>query len=361
MPTRYEPLLCRYHYDPLDRLIGHTLPDEPEFQRFYCKKRLVTEIQGTIKNSIFQHDDQLLAQQSHSDKLDTRLLITDCQRSVLHTLGENNQRQPIAYSPYGHRLTENGLTNLLGFNGERADLVTGHYLLGNGYRTFNPVLMRFNSPDKLSPFGRGGVNTYMYCLGDPINKIDPTGGFPIIGWILRQVGLRPTHLGHEAWTRRWVPAQVGKKAYSRVAKLNSEIADLAVRAENGLWRADEITLSIGHNLQEPSMAAANKYSFKNSHADDGYISKLMTDDRMLDPAKHRPLFEYLGALPSHELPSQRLVPHLGRHLDPELKSAYGKRLASVRTDEMSLLISKRDRIRNKYMRYGNENDYSAGR
>ncbi|EGH35731.1 hypothetical protein PSYJA_44541, partial [Pseudomonas syringae pv. japonica str. M301072] len=38
--------------------------------------------------------------------------------------------------------------------------MTGHYLLGNGYRAFNPVLMRFNSPDSLSPFGEGGVNAY---------------------------------------------------------------------------------------------------------------------------------------------------------------------------------------------------------
>jgi RHS repeat-associated protein len=66
---------------------------------------------------------------------------------------------------------------LLGFNGQRAEPVTGHYLLGNGYRAFNPVLMRFNSPDSLSPFGKGGVNAYGYCQGNPINRSDPTGHF----------------------------------------------------------------------------------------------------------------------------------------------------------------------------------------
>ncbi|POA19173.1 hypothetical protein C1886_13875 [Pseudomonas sp. FW300-N1A1] len=175
MPSPQHTLLCSYRYDPLDRLISHTQSHMQTRQRFYCKSRLATEIQGAIGHSIFQHDNLLLAQQQRQDDaLDTTLLATDLQRSVLHTLKHNHQRQPIAYCPYGHRCAESGLTSLLGFNGERPDPVTGHYLLGNGYRAFNPVLMRFNSPDSWSPFGNGGVNSYSYCLGDPINKYDPS-------------------------------------------------------------------------------------------------------------------------------------------------------------------------------------------
>ncbi|WP_338010010.1 RHS repeat-associated core domain-containing protein, partial [Pseudomonas sp. GM60] len=40
------------------------------------------------------------------------------------------------------------------------------------------VLMRFNGPDWFSPFGRGGLNSYAYCLGDPINLSDPNGTSP---------------------------------------------------------------------------------------------------------------------------------------------------------------------------------------
>jgi RHS repeat-associated protein len=183
MGTQQLVILCSYGYDPLDRLISQRQPDASNRQRFYCKSRLATEIQGTIANTIFQKDGLLLAQlQNQNKEVTSTLLSTDQQRSVLYTLKAGNQRQPIAYSSYGHHHAESGLTSLLGFNGERPDPVTGCYLLGNGYRAFNPVLMRFNSPDSWSPFGEGGINSYMYCKGDPVNRSDATGHMPT--WVL---------------------------------------------------------------------------------------------------------------------------------------------------------------------------------
>jgi len=44
---------------------------------------------------------------------------------------------------------------------------------------FNTAIMRFNSPDTLSPFSLGGLNAYAYCLGDPINLKDPSGYAPL--------------------------------------------------------------------------------------------------------------------------------------------------------------------------------------
>ena len=72
--------------------------------------------------------------------------------------------------------------SVLGFNGERLDPISGHYHLGNGYRAYNPVLMRFTCPDSWSPFGDGGINPYAYCAGDPVNRTDPSGHHSFWGW-----------------------------------------------------------------------------------------------------------------------------------------------------------------------------------
>ncbi|GLO12541.1 hypothetical protein PPUJ20028_11220 [Pseudomonas putida] len=77
-----------------------------------------------------------------------------------------------AYTPFGHCTRSE---NLLAFNGEFQEAFTGLYPLGNGHRMYSPVLMRFFSPDKLSPFDQGGLNSYAYCEADPVNRTDPSG------------------------------------------------------------------------------------------------------------------------------------------------------------------------------------------
>ena len=176
--------LSRYTYDPLDRLASCTPLAEAMAQRYYKAGQLVTEIQGAEQRTYLRSDSQLLAQKNLTA---SALLATDTQNSVLHA-----EDTAIGYTPYGHRETVTGLPGLPGFNGEQPDPVTGHYLLGNGYRAYNPTLMRFNSPDSLSPFGKGGLNAYAYCLGDPINMGDPSGHVSwqfIVGMTLSLVSL----------------------------------------------------------------------------------------------------------------------------------------------------------------------------
>lgn len=172
-------MLVSYQYDATDRLVASTASGQADTQRFYRKDRLTSEVQGVEHRSLIQHADQPLAQQQlQGGTVETRLLATDQQRSVLNVISVTH-RNSHSYTPYGHHPPGKGLPSLLGFNGERPEPVTGHYLLGNGYRAFNPFLMRFNSPDSWSPFGEGGLNAYVYCVGDPVNKKDSTGHFPV--------------------------------------------------------------------------------------------------------------------------------------------------------------------------------------
>lgn len=154
-----------YQYDALDRLTTRNAT-----HRFYQDDRIATEVEGANTRRFMEFDAQPLAVQEGQT---TSLLATDLQTSVLQHVSAAGT-QAYAYIPYGHHPAENGITRLLAFNGEHPEAVTGHYLLGQGYRAYNPVLMRFNSPDNWSPFGEGEINAYAYPT-NPLMMQDPTG------------------------------------------------------------------------------------------------------------------------------------------------------------------------------------------
>ncbi|MGH8387080.1 MAG: RHS repeat domain-containing protein [Pseudomonas sp.] len=165
-----------YHYDAQDRLVELSQSVGPATQRYYREGRVINEVCSQDKRTCMRNADIVLGQTLQGRGGGTGLLGTDQQGSVL-TQVTGTQRQDFAYSPYGHRPVEGGLFSVLGFSGEQLDPLTGLYLLGNGYRAYSPSLMRFLSPDSMSPFGAGGLNPYAYCAGDPINRVDPTGHF----------------------------------------------------------------------------------------------------------------------------------------------------------------------------------------
>lgn len=115
----------------------------------------------------------------------TLLLATDLQQSVLAELDRKGPNR-FAYSPYGAQSGLHQARTSLGFNGQLKEHATGCYHLGNGYRVYNPVLMRFHSPDRFSPFGKGWINSYAYCGGSPINRSDPSGAWwtSVVGQII---------------------------------------------------------------------------------------------------------------------------------------------------------------------------------
>ena len=172
MPASKNTALYEYRFDPLDRWVGSTSVSRGSTRRFYQLDRITTEMHDRGQTTVMRSEHLLLAQQC-SDRT-TLLLATDVQGSVMSDWS-THLYIPQGYTPYGYLHDSSVGSTLLGFNGEWRDELTGCYVLGNGSRVYHPVLMRFCSPDTLSPFDKGGVNAYAYCSGDPLNWQDPSG------------------------------------------------------------------------------------------------------------------------------------------------------------------------------------------
>ncbi|CAI8909436.1 RHS repeat-associated core domain-containing protein [Pseudomonas sp. IT-P258] len=162
-----------YHYDSLDTLSGLGTAGGNE-QRFYQDGNLANLITGANSSTFLRADGKVLAEHQAGADPKSLLLVSDDKSSVLCEVSQDG-RNEVTYSAYGHRADDAALSGHLGYNGERREAQTGWYLLGNGYRAFNPLLMRFHSPDSWSPFGDGGMNGYAYVSGNPIGYTDPTG------------------------------------------------------------------------------------------------------------------------------------------------------------------------------------------
>ncbi|AST67374.1 type IV secretion protein Rhs [Kosakonia cowanii] len=178
-----------YGYDALDRLVSQRVSDDDTRQLYYRAGELVNEVMmpQSRETRLIKTGHQCFGVSS-GDAL--KINASDLHDSPVWSrdVSEAEGRQHV-WSPYGIGDTEDLFP---GFNGERVDPVSGTYHLGNGYRTYNPVLMRFNCPDNLSPFGAGGINPYAYCSGDPVNHTDPSGHISwqgILGIVTGAVGL----------------------------------------------------------------------------------------------------------------------------------------------------------------------------
>ncbi|MFK3908589.1 RHS repeat-associated core domain-containing protein [Pseudomonas monteilii] len=139
---------------------------------FYTGTALVVLMNASQSDRFFRSGSLLLAEQ-HAQAV--AVLLSDEKGSTLAALhtGFDTHR---AYSVYGHTPAPFADRSAF-FNGERLDGVLGCYLPGNAHRIHSPALMRFCSPDTLSPFQAGGLNAYVYCSADPVNRIDPSGRF----------------------------------------------------------------------------------------------------------------------------------------------------------------------------------------
>lgn len=184
---------------------------------FYKSHHITTEISAQGTRHVLWAQDIPVAQ--GDQRTSVKILKSDRTNSILGTLTES-----MAYSPYGY-LDSNKATTLLSFNGQWFDHVIKGYPLGNGYRALSTVLHRFLSPDSFSPFGIGGLNAYIYCLGDPVNFNDPSGHVPHFMRSVAKGIANRLHLRTPSARRTQSPPQLAETQANMVSRSRSQSSE----------------------------------------------------------------------------------------------------------------------------------------
>jgi RHS repeat-associated protein len=275
-----------YVYDAHNCLSSQTVDGQVSY--FYYKANaLVNLVQGGDSRRLLRSPAGCTSQYGPGG---VWLSATDAAGSVL-AANQGSTTEMYSYSAYGEDKAQ-PRSSTLGYTGQYHDPLTPGYQLGNGYRAYLPALMRFTAPDGSSPFGRGGINSYAYCSGDPIGRSDPSGHFDIetftedwqSAW--RQIGqdlknMDPLHWFNKLFSEkvatpatRWYTGQkwarytplywtlygVGKVAHAAqpVADQLSWMADLAivVPGMDEADEADELFQEIGDAAYDTSIDAS---------------------------------------------------------------------------------------------------------
>lgn len=172
------------------------------------------------------------------------LLKCDAKATVLQVASDPSHGWR-AYCAYGYYPARNTSGPLLAFNGEPLERPMGMYLLGRGYRAYQPLIRRFLSPDSFSPFGTGGLNAYAFVVGDPVNAIDPSGHAAKLGVYL---GYKRGDIGVDAFM-----AKHPLKDNERAITVHAHGRPGTLRATDGPVNGDELVRRLdaaGFNTRE---------------------------------------------------------------------------------------------------------------
>lgn len=226
------------------------------------------------------------------------------------------------YTPYGYSELVSGKPFLSLYNGEWIDKITGNYPLGNGHRVYNPALMRFQSPDILSPFDMGGVNAYAYCQGDPINNADPSG--------------RSSLLKRTKWS-----FQFGAEEYFTFKRITS----LFARVKKGLRRSG------ARRTKEVSEAQLNVNRFASGMTDDLLqASKITWRGRQFDKLLGDMLIDPY-VMQNRKMPPAvqwEVLEKQKRFIDKFLKFVPDSELEPLKEDVLKIMISVRGTESSRY-------------
>lgn len=166
-----------YAYDAHDRIYSQTRDDKEAAPSYFYYKAdaLVNVVQSeTDAVRMLRSPAGCTSQFVKQDGVGGLWLTGSDRLGTVFYASKGSATEEYRYSPYGED-NPTAPTTALGYAGQYRDPVVPGYQLGGGYRAYTPALMRFNASDNSSPFGKGGINTYAYCAGDPVNRLDIDG------------------------------------------------------------------------------------------------------------------------------------------------------------------------------------------
>ncbi len=223
--------------------------------------------QGGNSTSFLRGDGVVLAEHQAGADPKSLMLVADQKNTLLSEVASGGASH-VTFTPYGHPSAQQPVSAGLGYNGEFSEPQTGWQLLGNGYRAYNPRLMKFHSPDSFSPFGEGGVNAYTYCEGEPVLSADPDG-HSAFGNFLRV--LRPTTTQA---VKKGVPTDLLKNNKDRAASVRPLGSKDVVRLEKMVRLRARQQEIVKWDVQQRSKDPVYVASYNEKHVDSDFVADM---------------------------------------------------------------------------------------
>lgn len=169
--------------------------------------------------------------------------------------------------------------------------------LGNGYRAYSPALRRFTCPDSDSPFGIGGINPYVYCDHDPVNRTDPSGHAPKKGCLHGMFQSLRTRMGLGKKQRDAMNMTVDESSRPARGTSGSALRASGTSQETIIERQTPTSLSKGMGLSDQQEAQSSQMADNHpaSQMADNHPATLprnIPEDKnltnILDPSRNKP-------------------------------------------------------------------------
>lgn len=169
-----ETIISSYSYDAVGQRLRKTVGDT-DTKYVYDSLNLIASL---VNNSIFEYnyleEDGSIICGTRGAETEKYWYRQDIRGSITNILNSSDAVvRSYTYDAYGNTSSEGTLTNSFAYTGAVIDEETGLYYMNARY--YDPETGRFISQDSYRGENESFWHLYVYCNGDPVNSVDPTG------------------------------------------------------------------------------------------------------------------------------------------------------------------------------------------